>query len=441
MSRQILSRSIVYLVIALILSGCTRNLQHRTDVEQPCRTDRVEAKCENSSLEEHTDYLLGFVEFDDQGWFWDHRQLDVLEERLLTRELDRGLLMVVFIHGWKHTAAFDDPNVVSFRDTLRKVCALEQQVAQDEARLPRRVVGIYAGWRGLSLDAPLLKELTFWDRKATAEKIGHSAVTEFLTRIESVKHLRQKVHETELPAKTKLVVVGHSFGGAVVYSALSQLFIERFIDRKGEGKPPETFGDLVILVNPAFEASRFTPLQQLADRRSYLTGQLPLMAILTSTGDGATGTAFPIGRWFSTRFESYRDGIQKTADRKAVGHFPPYLTHTLKRTAKVDEESVPAEPPVPEAESPSRSLSTVKTLRRQWREEPPASGWELSFSGMRLAHLTKATHPLQRESHPLNPLLVVAVDNDIIKGHSGIFSPDLVLFLREFIAFATGGAR
>lgn len=56
---------------------------------------------------EHTkDYDLAVIEFDDQGWFQDIDQRIKLERFLSEKvEQNEDLLIVVFIHGWKHNAA------------------------------------------------------------------------------------------------------------------------------------------------------------------------------------------------------------------------------------------------------------------------------------------------------------------------------------------------
>lgn len=84
----------------------------------------------------------------------------------------------------------------------------------------------------------------------------------------------------------RLVVIGHSFGGAVVYTSLQKILADRFIDsRRGKTFQDDAkgFGDLVVLMNPAFEALRFASLYDLSQNgcRRYFSTQVPRLAILT----------------------------------------------------------------------------------------------------------------------------------------------------------------
>jgi hypothetical protein len=63
--------------------GCTRNRQYRTSFA-PCDAGEAGADCTNAVIETTADYKLGYVEFDDQGWFWDRRQLAAVEQLVRT---------------------------------------------------------------------------------------------------------------------------------------------------------------------------------------------------------------------------------------------------------------------------------------------------------------------------------------------------------------------
>ena len=96
------------------------------------------------------------------------------------------------------------------------------------------------GWRGLSVDFGPLTNATYWERKATAEQVAKGGVTELLLRLE------REVIDDERPNRNLYLVTGHSFGGAVVLSALNEIFLERVAE-----PPPRS---------PATTASRAGPL-------------------------------------------------------------------------------------------------------------------------------------------------------------------------------------
>ena len=426
------------LVLLLGVAACAPHELHRTDHNLCVRTS-VEQECPQSSLQAYRDpanaageYTLGFVELDDQGALWSRRQMQSVvtaAEAAATEDL----LLVVFVHGWKHSAQAGDENIRTFRDGLRGLSELESALAERTGQAARGVFGVYLGWRGASITAPVLKELTFWDRKNTAHKVGHGGVSEVLGQLEQIKRTKDAIAGGRGRSRTRLVVIGHSFGGAVVYSALSQLLVDRFVRTAGpvgQMSDVDGFGDLVVLINPAFEAVRYTTLSDMANERPpYLPSQLPVTAILTSAADDATGKAFPLGRWLSTFWEKHRvmerpnavtgetEHIdQEQANVTAIGHFEPYWTHAL-------EASTPAAagdaPPVGTAQE----LRQYAEVSGRWDRDSP--GNVIDFTGSRL---TRSANSVGR-----NPYLVIRVDGDLIRDHNHIDDPRLLSFIRQLI--------
>jgi pimeloyl-ACP methyl ester carboxylesterase len=122
-------------------------------------------------------------------------------------------IILVFVHGWKHNARARDPN-------LRAIDMVLQQTAEAEAAVGsnRPVIGIFVGWRGLSFYAGWLTNLTFWNRKTAALRVALGSVRELFARLRRFR----RQHDRE----SALVIVGHSFGGLIVYSAVAQAFVE-----------------------------------------------------------------------------------------------------------------------------------------------------------------------------------------------------------------------
>lgn len=441
MSRSPMIRTAITLLAgaALVLTACAPHQIYRAD-PAACSGPDPEQTCAKSSLATYRDptnpageYTLGFIEFDDQGELWSRSQMRTVIDAAAAATAVQDQLLVVFVHGWKHSAAVGDDNIETFRQLLRGLSELETTLAESTGRAPRGVFGVYLGWRGGSVTVPLLKEITFWDRKKTAHKVGYGGVTEVLSRLEQIKRTKDAMEGGRARSETRLVVIGHSFGGAVVYSALSQILSDRFVHTVGpDGRAADVdgFGDLVVLINPAFEAIAYATLSDMAnERRSYFKSQLPVLAILTSRADQATRIAFPVGRSLSTFWEKERvvqrpnpvtgtteEIDQGQANITAVGHFEPYWTHELTASAApVEGEDG--------GMGTERELRQYANVSRDWEEDTP--GNVIDFAGSRLVRT--------ENSAGRNPYLVVNVDGELINDHNHIDDPRIVSFIRQLI--------
>lgn len=427
----------IYLVAftTIAITACTGNIAYRTQYDL-CEIAQSEKKCDNASLQFYKNpekaeesYTLGFVEFDDQGQLYDRKQMNILIKHLYSMASTDDLLMSVFVHGWHHNAKANDSNIVNYRNTLLKLSRLEQFDAKQAQRKPRKIVGIYVGWRGESVTIPYLNTLTFWDRKSTAQKVGHGGVTEFFSRLEEIRNVKESTYTDNKEIQNRLVIIGHSFGGAVVYSALSQILMDRFVDTKGPVGTASTvkgFGDLVILINPAFEALQIATLNDMANERgSYFSDQAPVLAVLTSEADLATKYAFWAGRVFSTAPAKHRNVTrinkaskqeqlikQGSADRTAIGHFKPYITHRLNPD---------------KAPQTGNMLQALTDVRNSWQQDKP--GQVIHFPGSVLEH--------RNTTVARNPYLLIQVDKDIIPGHNEIYDERVVSFLSFLIMLST----
>lgn len=431
-----LSVLIFTLLSVLIFSGCAQNAAYRTDYRSCEYTQSGD--CANHAIQHHApdqpgEYYLSFVEFDDQGQLWDRKQLRKALETYQPIAGTHDVLLVAFIHGWHHNADPEDSNIKEFRRLLTKLSH-----AEFNGGTKRKVLGVYIGWRGESLTIPVINGTTFWERKNTAHKVGQQGVTEVLLRLEEIVNVKAGMDRAKpQPLKSRLVTIGHSFGGAVLYTALQQILEDRFIDSrqyKTSTGDANGLGDLVVLMNPAFEALRYATLYDISqdDCRSYFRSQLPKLAILTSETDRATGWAFPLGRFFSTFFETHTTlerhhctGTGKShispmkiaegdADRHTVGHFEPYLTHRL----------IPLTTPTPEKRSTKFDYRALQDL---WSQQKRSGSFV--FDNTELIHLGTTV--------PNNPYLNIRVDRHLIKGHNDIWHDDIVSFLRDLIMIST----
>ncbi len=427
-----LSVFIFTLLSVLVFSGCAQNAAYRTDYQSCVYTQSSD--CEVHAIQHHApdqpgEYYLSFVEFDDQGQLWDREQLHKVLDSYQPIAGIHDVLLVAFIHGWHHNADPEDGNVKEFRRLLTKLSHVESNGGTG-----RKVLGVYIGWRGESITIPVINATTFWDRKNTAHKVGQQGVTEVLLKLEEIVNVKAGMDTaTAQPPRSRLVTIGHSFGGAVLYTALQQILEDRFIDsrkHKTSAGDANGLGDLVVLMNPAFEALRYATLYDISQDycRSYFPSQLPKLAILTSETDRATGWAFPVGRFLSTFFETHTTlnrhrctDIGKIdpmkiaegkADRHTVGHFGPYLTHRL----------------IPTTTSAQRSTNfNYRVLQNLWSRQKMSGSFV--FENTELMHLGNTVSN--------NPYLNIQVDQHLIEGHNDIWHDDIVNFLRDLIMIST----
>jgi hypothetical protein len=381
----------------------------------------------NTVLETSSDYTLGFVEFDDQGWLWNPQQVTTLTNRLYAEQDTNGLLIVVFVHGWMHDASPEDENVVMFRKKiLRPLATMETFLSEKQHRPTRRVVGVYVGWRGLCQNVPLLNLLTFWDRKSAAERVGHGAVVELLCELEKLRNQGNGQHRGQIAnhqrMSTKLLIIGHSFGGDVVYSAVAPILTERMIENvnaAGEAQAPKTMGDLVVLINPAFEAARFETVYRLGTTSQYPPGQHCTLAIFTSKSDMATKIAFPIARTVYTTFvQSHRDSEERAANQTAIGHYNPYISFDLAihNKDRAKDEDI------------AKSGERVLALTEQLKNASSKSNEDRTY---RFTHCQLEP----RTNHVRNdPVFLVSVDPNIIPDHGSIDRGVFTRFLAEFLS-------
>lgn len=443
---QVISYRLALIVLlAFVLEGCAENKVYRpvfAPCNMPCEKARDGSEAYSLQIQNkntNSEYLLGFVEFDDQGQLRNRRQMRALIEYLSGIAEKEGVLINVFVHGWHHNAdpgsdpEDEDENIKGFKQILA-------QLSEDQPQTnKRKVVGVYIGWRGDSIIIPGINNFTFWDRKNTAQEVGALGVTELLLRLEAITHHR---NETQTSNKSRLVVIGHSFGGAVVYSATAQILLSRLIESahdqthedkshghktnvetqgKVDTKHTDGFGDLVVLLNPAFEALRYAPAFDMA-QEDCKSGIAPRLAILTSETDYATGILFQVGRAFNTVFETHNELSRSDctypmtldegeADRNTVGHYEPLVSHSL---TLFNHQKV------------SHIYNQSKT-KFSWKQQ--THGGQTQFGNTVLRHLQK--------SNPQSPFLNIKVSRELMDGHNDIFDPDVRKFITSLIELST----
>ena len=402
------------------------------------------------SIEVHPSFTLAFVEFDDQGRFWDRAQLEALERALEeeSRRANGDVVVAVFAHGWEHDSDVCDENVACFRTFLARLARDSEALARLSAgRLaPRRIVGVYAGWRGRSGTVHVLRELTFWARKRAALRIGGGDLIELLTRIDTFV----KRANADGADHAHMITMGHSFGGTMIYAALANILKARLIealDREDNPDPRATvvqgFGDIVVLINPAFEASLYLTLHDLSNSLMKLSPlQGPVLITIESETDRPNRTWFPLGQTLATLFNRAASRAERASMRTAVGNYEEFWDYRL--TVAPGEKT----PPHPRSDTfgasgncscdlnletsaaEFQSILSILTPQDSGRSEkkPIPSALPGGIARYGRAELT-CLKPHDRRS----PFWVVRASDDVVHEHSGIFTSYLMDFIRHVI--------
>ncbi len=456
---QLLSiRSLLLFIIVVIGAGCSaRDVAYRhpptpSEEWEACSSSTTCSKSASVELRTYQtedgargDYLMSYVEFDDQGWFQDMAQRNALFEAVQNyrkRNQDTQFLIVAYAHGWKHNASGqpEDPDVTQFSKLLERLDVLEQSLMNSgKKEKARKVVGVYLGWRGASIQIPYLENLTFWTRKNTGERVGDHSAKQLLVELNEFRaslNCWSKSDRLANSNETQLILIGHSFGGMLMYHALHTELIERALHlemRKDEKRDErgayryataKSFGDFILLVNPAFEGSAYESLFHAAkSRRIYTKDQRPVMAIVTSKSDQATKLAFPIGRFYTYTQSAPHEGERDTV-RRTVGHLPRYITHELHYRSDVGTTEVKREGLSPTTKE--HAEQTVGELLRNQLRDVEKTGYTLN---------EVQVMPAPHEDLPKNfPYLVMSADKEIIDGHNDIWNDRFVNFVEAFIA-------
>lgn len=360
---MLMLRLLSALLVGVLLSACVSD---RAFQAGPAQTASAPV-----DLADDGKYVLAHVEFDDQGWFHDVRQRQALFDRLQAlRAANQAMLIVTYTHGWKHNASEGNGNLLEFRKLLSQLHKVEAAAKREKG--PRTVVGVYIGWRGASLSIPFLDNITFWTRKNAAERVGTRSVKQLFIELNQFRMLANKWDTPDQLAgsdETQLIFVGHSFGGLVTYHALYSEMLERGLQVNPEGnyRVAKSFGDFVLLVNPAFEGSAYEPIWQAAQLRAcYPSWQKPVMAIITSSADWATRYAFPAGRLYTLGQSATLPGERATV-MHTVGHLERYRTHRIVTGPPAADEPRPLPEDAAQAAAPAQANARAVTTIGDYR--------------------------------------------------------------------------
>lgn len=458
------------LVATLLLIGCvSTSAFHTTVAPRPGTGGRItvqemEVKAPDCYREGIDSVCVSYVEFDDFGNPLNRKQMVSAVDEAVDAIQKNGVVLV-FAHGW-HNNSKPCPNLASDNCTrdVKQFIQMVQRVGNMAQYKGRPVRGVYIGWRGDSIEAKgitwALSMLgTFWDRKAAAHQIGHSGgVYELLSRISEARRANRNA---------RLLVHGHSFGGAIVYSALSNHLVDQIRrdertrsatalaktkyfgeETRLKDREVQPFADLVLLLNPAFEAMRLRPQLDLARSQQYPLGEQteedpslpPRLVILTTEADWATRHIFPLGRFLSTQTDSYADDTAKAENRTAVGHHIPFVTHQL-----IAVDSCSSSPPQNQKVYPG-DLSSRSTLclpgKYAVSGAEPRAVQLTRCDNLSSCTATAGDHFLERGSPDEGrvpyrmPILNIRTNASVSSGHNDIRSGSIENFMLSLMEYA-----
>lgn len=220
-------------------------------------------------------YRLSFVEMpEDQPKLRHEQQLTDLLTSFKDGQQD---VVVVYIHGWRHDAGPGNGNVRNFRTMLGYFrSALNTRCVEEGAYCKAKLTGVYLSWRGRSYAESAKYEAsavdlagvfpTVWSRKSQSEKLattgngaGSPIVGSVLTQIQKSLELQKGAYNNKAD---KMLVIGHSFGGNMLATYLLPKALDQIKTHEAGQEIKPLLGDLVVLMNPASEARKWTDLQK-----------------------------------------------------------------------------------------------------------------------------------------------------------------------------------
>jgi hypothetical protein len=379
---------------------------------------------------------LAFIEFDEMGEMWDPAQLEAASGLIGRTKAATATgpdgpgpspIVVVFIHGWKNNAKTDSERQVRDQDSNGNVVGFEGVLEYLKGSLypTHPIVGIYIGWRGdiVSKDWPVSRQLSYFNREATAVRIPGTSMSAALTRVMVDAHRDR--------ADAQVIMVGHSFGGLVLERALSEPMAD-FVLRSCALQPGSlgtenafAWANLVVFVNSAAAASEGKQMLDFLKTQPNCTmaqpgsahepnSRRPLFLSISSLGDTATRSFVPIG------------------------HGPSYLQRQVAGSWRTYESP---EPP----EIPSQSTYYLNTLAHLGPlqshviidvTKPGTQDCEPNELYARVGPLPNGHTYSVCEKHGRwndTPYWAMEMPTTIVPDHSGIFNANLVGLLSSFL--------
>ena len=204
-------------------------------------------------------------------------QLDVLRHHLMNIPSN---YVIVFAHGWRHDASIGDGNVADLRHYAAHVVRfLEERCETEGLYCGTKVTAVYIGWRGARVNEAGLRRYfgqsiggslgafaagaTLFDRKPVSEQVAPGAISALrVLEKEALWPNASADNPTPGAPVNKMIVFGHSLGGNLFATGLQDDLVKLVRRHKSAELLPPPLGNLVVLINPAAEAAKWTAVQR-----------------------------------------------------------------------------------------------------------------------------------------------------------------------------------
>jgi hypothetical protein len=307
-------------------------------------------------------FHVAVVQFEDDGMATNPSQVQdaIATIRSVRRSSLDGAIVVVFIHGWHHSSAWNrtastlatdadgDEHFHSFRLVL-------ESLALRELERPhwRRVVGIYLSWNGDPVRGlagalgRLAGPTTFRNRYAVAQRIGATPAFQRTLRnvVTTTKELIPVAGDDPVVSRpdSPLIMIGHSMGSLMLESGLLALLEDDQQPLISRANPmntgavqlkscqgPVSLPDLILALNSAADSKIAKSIQESFERHQLekvaaagdSSFSPPIMMSVTSTGDTAMRVIWRLAQGVFAPW------------RKTDGHDGSLITHDFIQTAR-----------------------------------------------------------------------------------------------------------
>jgi hypothetical protein len=439
-----------------------------------------------------------FVEFDGRGDYIDFNQHTAAWTKVKELAEAQKILLVLYCHGWKNNSQSGD--VVAFNEFLGRLS--RSPAVRDPGY---RVHGIYLGWRGnlyrpyvdkgeasannayrrteRDFGGPIVstsyhrrfrwtawvqEQLSYWSRRNAAEhKVSSVPIARTIFTCTSLaKAIDRHKGRTNLVDCSRVMVMGHSFGGLLLERALNATCIDPLTDQwtwfekhsegdkerlaRSEIPLAEKFEtnplplDFVLFVNTAAPAIYAKTMRDfLAAHHSALRragspyADTPIFVSITSSADSATGKLHPLANFLAPAYPSlqhtYTNLLKIPPDHARSVHQSAFYNRTAgHQPLLVDHWLLDSDPP---ASAPTNHQDIINANLDYTTDNPLSFLAQQSGKSGRLRQWTFSLHPPangRKEKRwagrfgPLKPLRssywFIRCDRRLIRDHNDVWS-------------------